>query len=77
MKKGKKVYNLTIVFDDETEQVEHLMEELYHDDSDLLLEETLSIPELECLDAPPDLLEEIVSEYYLSLLDDSDIIGLA
>jgi hypothetical protein len=77
MKKGKKVYNLTIVFDDEAEQVEHLMEELYHDDSDLSLEEALDIPELDCPDAPPDLLREIISEYYLSLLDDSDIIGLA
>ena len=77
MKKGKKVYNLTIVFDDATEQVEHLMEELYHDDSDLSLEEALDIQELECPDAPPDLLKEIISEYYLSLLDDSDIIGLA
>jgi hypothetical protein len=85
MKKGKKVYNLTIVFDDKTEEIEHLMEELYHDDRSISLAEALDIPELElpdileseCSDAPPDMLREIISDYYLSILDDSDIIGLA
>jgi len=81
MKKGKKIYNLTIMYNDETEEVEYLMEEVYHDDRVepfAEYEEPLGIPEItEHPSAPPDMLKEIIDEYYFSLIDDSGIFGLA
>ena len=77
MKKGNKIYNLTIVFNDETEEVEHLMEEMYEENPYAEYEEALGTLEDKYPDAPPNWFKEICNEYYHSLLDNSPIYGVA
>ena len=77
MNKGKKIYNLTIVFDDKKEEVEELVEEMYEENPLTAYEEALSTLETKYPDAPPDWFKEIINEYYHSLLDDSPIYGIA
>ena len=79
MKKSKKVYCLTIVFDSDTEEVENLTEEIYEENEPYFpeYEEALSILKKEHPDAPPDWYREAIQEFYSSLLDDSDIYGIA
>ena len=78
MRKGKKIYNLTIVFDDTTEEVEHLLETVHHENEPWdEYEEALSTLEEQYPDAPPDWFREVINDYYHALLDDSDIYGVA
>jgi len=76
MKKGKKIYSLTIVFDDKTEEIDHLIEEMYEDNPHPPCEEALSTLEEQYPDAPPNWFEDIIHEYYDSLLN-TNVYGVA
>ncbi len=73
MEKGKKIYNLTICFDENDDACEYLAEEIYLDDP--ILEGTPDFPELP--DAPSTMLQDFVDNYYEALFSEFTVIGIA